>query len=220
MRGQQPVKIFLAIFAIFCVIASVIMIKLTRGGVSIRSAPIIAPSPQGDQFKNIASSIVNRLFPDFQMSSYLVIGRPADLTMAPQIINDLKVGFESQFQKTVTFLLDDGNLSAETIGKCPQPCWILTSEKEANELSEPKKIPQILNQMEGVRHFHLTFIPFSTVPDPSDECVAEKRLSLDCLIPLSIHEVRKKFKDPETSYFFMRKYQDRDYFLFIQTGRL
>lgn len=213
-------KTFFAIFAIFCAIATFVMVKVTRDGVSIRSAPIISPSPQGEARKNIAVAVITRLFPDFQNSSYVVIGSPSDLSMAPQIINDLKVGYEAQFKKPVTLLTDDGQLNLEKIAQCAIPCWILTSETQANELSEQNPLPQILNKLESVQHFNLTLIPFSNVPETTEECVAEKRLSLHCIIPLSIHQVRKKFKDPAIEYFFMRKYQDRDYFLFIQNGKL
>lgn len=212
-------KTFFILFGIFCVMASAIMIKLTHDGVSIRSAPIISPSPQGADYKNIAVSVVNRLFPDFQMSGYVVIGSPVQLKAGPIILNDLKINFEKQFQKTVTLLTDDGNLNSEKISACAQPCWILTSEVSANELSVENKIPQILDQMGSSKHFHITLVPYQSVPVPSAECVAEQRLSLNCLIPLSIHSVRKKFKDSSVAYFFMRKYQDRDYFLFIQTGQ-
>lgn len=213
-------KTFFVLLGISCVVASAVLIMLTRDGIAIRSAPIIAPSPQGEEYKNVAKSIVNRLFPDFQMSNYVVIGSPADLQMGPKIINELKIRFEEQFKKNVTLLSDDGNLTPESIAKCQQPCWILTSEIHSNELSVQNKLPQILDKMENTNHFHITFIPFSSVPTPSDACIAEKRLSLQCLIPLSIHEVSKKFKDPAISYFFMRKYQDRDYFLFLQKGEL
>lgn len=209
-------KAFFILFGVFCIVASAILVMLTQGGVSVRSAPIISPSPQGDEYQNVAKSVVNRLFPDFQMSDYVVIGSPLDLKMGPQIINEIKMGFEEQFKKSVTLLADEGSLTAESIAKCAKPCWILTSEAKAHELSEDNKIPQILNKLENVNHFQITLIPFSGVPDPSQKCVEEKRLSLSCLIPLSIHEVRKKLKDPKISYFFMRKYQDRDYFLFIQ----
>jgi hypothetical protein len=214
------VKTFFVLLAISCVLASAVLIKLTREGISIRSAPIIAPSPQGARYSNIAKSLLNRLFPDFQMSNYLVIGRSTGLEMAEPIISDLKTKFEEQFQKTVTLLADDGNLSADAIAKCAQPCWILTSETEANELSGAQKIPLILNSMENTNHFHITLIPFFNVPEPTQNCIDEKRLTLGCLVPLSIHEVSKKFKDKNTSYFFMRKYKDRDYFLFLQTGQL
>lgn len=212
-------KIFLVIFGIFCVVASAILVKLTHDGVSIRSAPIISPSPQGAELKNVAPSVMNRLFPDFQMSSYVVIGLPADLKAGPQIVSDLKLDYEKQFNRVVNLLSDDGELTREKISQCQMPCWILTSETKANELTEENKIPKTLDQMGGPKHFHLTLIPFQDVPEPSQDCIAEKRLSLKCLIPLSIHEVRKKFKDPSIAYFFMRKYQDRDYFLFIQTGK-
>lgn len=211
-------KIFFTIFGIFCVVASVIMIKLARDGTSIRSAPIISPSPQGVELKNVAASVVNRLFPDFQTSTHVLIGYPADLKAGPQIVNDLKMHFEKQFKQSVTMILDDGKLTTERLSQCPIPCWILTSETNANELSEDVKIPKLLDQAEIAKHFHLTLIPYQGVPEPSENCIAEQRLSLTCLIPLSIHEVRKKFKDPKIDYFFMRKYQDRDYFLFLQTA--
>ena len=210
-------KIIFVIFGIFCLVASVIMVNLTRGGVSIRSAPIIAPSPQGAEYKNVAVAVVTRLFPDFQTAGYVVIGSAPDLKMGPQIINDLKLAFEAQFKQNVRLIADDANLTLDALAKCEKPCWILTSETQANELSADNRIPKMLDKLESVNHFHLTLIPFSNVPNPSAACIAEKRLSLPCLTELSIHEVSKKFKDPTMSYFFMRKYQDRDYFLFIQT---
>lgn len=196
--------------------ASVILIKITRDGASLRSAPIIGPSPQGVDYKNVGPAVLTRLFPDFQLSNYVLIGSPTNLTIGPQIINDIKMGYEKQFHTKVSLLSDHDNLSADEIRQCQTPCWILTSETQANEMSENNKIPQMLRKIENANHFHLTLIPFSRVQEPSEECVAELRLSLKCLISLSIHQVRKKFKDPAISYFFMRKYQDRDYFLFIQ----
>lgn len=213
-------KKIIIFFVVFCVVASVIMVKLTRGGVSIRSAPIIGASPQGTEYKNIAPAVLNRLFPDFQMANYVVIGSAANLKMGPQIINDLKIRYEEQFKKTVTLIFDDQKMTEESILNCVQPCWILTSETQAHELSVENKIPQILKKHENIKHFHMTLIPFSKVVEPTQECIAEKRLDLECLIQLSIHEVSKKFKDRTVSYFFMRKYQDRDYFLFIQDGQL
>lgn len=214
---KVKMKIFFTLFGLFCVMASVIMIKLTRDGVSIRSAPIISPSPQGAEYKNVAVSVVNRLFPDFQTAKYVLIGFPADLKAANQIVNDLKLDYEKNFRQIVTMLSDDGKLSAEQLTNCQRPCWILTSETRANELAPENDIPPKLTQITQNKHFHVTLIPFQNIPENSEACIAEKRLSLACLIPLSIHEVRKKFKDPNEMYFFMRKYQDRDYFLFIQT---
>lgn len=213
-------KKFFVLLAISCLFAAAVLIKLTREGVSIRSAPIIAPSPQGVGSSNVAKSLVKRLFPDFQMAQYVVLGRASGFDMGTQIIKDLKIKYEEEFRKTVTLLIDNGNLDAEAIAKCLQPCWILTSETQANELAEPQRIPMILNSMTKISHFHITFIPFSNIPSPPQDCIDKKRLTLSCLISLSIHEVSKKFKNPAVSYFFMRKYQDRDYFLFLQTGSL
>lgn len=208
------------LFGIFFIIASAVMIHLTRGGISVRSAPIIAPSPQGEGYKNIAPAIVMRLYPDFQNANYVLFGFSSEMKAANQVINDMKLEFEKTFKKSVSVLMDDGSLSVEKLNQCNKPCWILTSENQAHELSTENKIPALLNQVTGGNHFHMTLIPFDKIPDPSDECVAEKRLSLPCLISLSLHEVRKKFKDKDASYFLMRKYLDRDYFLLIQSGPL
>lgn len=210
-------KVFGILFGLFFVMASAIMINLTRGGVSIRSAPIISPSPQGFELKNVATSVVLRLFPDFQTANFVVIGYPADLKAATQIVNDLKLDYEKNFRQSVSMLVDDGKLTSEQLFQCHQPCWILTAETKANELTEENKIPKMLSEVPNFKHFHLTLIPFLEISEPTAECIAEQRLGLNCLIQLSIHQVRKKMKDPNESYFFMRKYQDRDYFLFIQT---
>jgi hypothetical protein len=59
-------------------------------------------------------------------------------------------------------------------------------------------------------------VPFYNNELVPDLCENQKRLTIDCLIPLSVRDVKKKIKDPTQLYFFLRKYNDRDYFLFVQ----
>ncbi len=208
-------KTIISIVMIFFVLIAIVLIHLTRDGVSLRTAPIIGASHQDSDYKNVARSVINRLFPDFQTATHVVIGYLPNSGESVQVIELMKADYKKTFNKDISMLADNGQLTAENLKQCPVPCWITTEQKNANELAGAP-LSQFLDQQPGVQHFHITIMPFREITEPSTECLSEKRLTFDCLVPISIYEARKKMKKPELMYFFMRKYQERDYFLFIQ----
>jgi hypothetical protein len=62
----------------------------------------------------------------------------------------------------------------------------------------------------------LTVMPFNGDEMVSDFCDQQKRQTLECITPVSVREIHRKMKDPKQLYFFLRKYNERDFFLFVQ----
>lgn len=200
-----------------CFVAiSAVMIYLVVNGISLRSAPIIRPSIMTPDQRNVAEAVVQRLFPDFQNASFTVIGLRPEVTDSQRLLTMLKEEYEKLFKTPVNILPDAEAASAEDFKKCAMPCWILTTQDKSNELSPHPMVEKFLSEDPSRVHFNLTLIPFTPDVVVTDACLQEKRLTLDCLVPLSIHEAKRKMTDPKARYFFVRKYNEKDYFLFTQ----
>lgn len=200
--------------------ASVIMIGvlifLVQNGISLRSAPIIRPSLMTSDQTNVAHSIVLRLFPDFQTSDYVVIGLDPQSAKTMTLVQLLKNEYEQVFKKTVSFLSDSPTLTTEEFSKCSPPCWFLTTQDKANELTQKLPLARFHHKESERSSFNLTLLQFQRDLEVPPPCVEEKRLSFECLIPLSVHEARRRMTDPSGRYFFVRKYNERDYFIFME----
>ncbi len=212
-------KKLIALLTFCSVVISGVLIYLVLNGISLRSAPIIKPSIMTSDQKNVAEAVILRLFPDLQGAEYVVIGLRAELTESQQLLNLLKSEYEKQFGREISILPDAAAVTQLEFQSCRTPCWILTTQDKSNELTENPLLSQWLPAGSQRPYFNLTLIPFSSDAVVTDFCIEEKRLTLDCLIPLSIHEAKRKMKDPLQRYFFVRKYNERDYFLFTQEPR-
>ncbi|MGZ3769053.1 MAG: hypothetical protein ACXVCP_00125 [Bdellovibrio sp.] len=214
-------KIINTVLVISLALITAALIYIIKAGVSIRTAPIIKPSPVGLNLENIPKGVFLRLFPDFQQAYYTIWGLPKGNPEPKKVLDTLKAFYEKDF-KTKVHILESENITdnssasaAETLKNCPQPCWIVQSEKNANELIQNSWIEKNI-KVQGKEYFTLTWINFSRNPDVPDHCLKEKRLDLECLKVISIVEVQKNMRDPKERYFFVRKYMDRDYFLFVE----
>lgn len=198
------------------VVISGVLVYLAIDGISLRSAPIIRPSVMKPDQQNVAEAVVQRLFPDFQNAAFVVIGLRPEIIESQQLLTLLKENYEKLFKKTVSILPDAEAASVEGFQDCAAPCWILTTQNKANELSPHPLVEKFLQEDPSKVYFNLTLIPFTPDVVVTETCIQEKRLTLDCLIPLSIHEAKRKMRDAKARYFFVRKYNEHDYFLFTQ----
>lgn len=211
-------KKLIALLGVCFVVISAVLIYLVLNGISLRSAPIIRPSVMTPDQRNVAEAVVQRLFPDFQNASFTVMGLRPEVTESQRMLTMLKEEYEKVFHRPVSILPDAEAADSEDFKKCAAPCWILTTQDKSNELSPHPMVEKFLRDDPSREYFNLTLIPFTPEATVTDACIQEKRLTLDCLIPLSIHEAKRKMKDPKALYFFVRKYNDKDYFLFTQQG--
>ncbi len=194
------------------ILISACMIYLTRSGVSIRSAALIRPSIISAEGHNMANGLVIRMAQDFKNTHYVLWGIASDSNLFDQA----QAEFEKLFPGLrITRLQLSQQTTPEEIRACPAPCWIVTEPTMAHELAGQTTLSH-RNEIAEKSYFNLSVINFSKAEPVTAECDAQKRLDYDCLKTLSIREAQRKMKNPDAHYFFLRKYLDKDYFLFIQ----
>jgi hypothetical protein len=208
-------KIYL-IFGIVFAIITACMIYLVKSGVGLRSAPLIRPTVMSPDHSNIAAHVVLRLFPELQEAHYIVWGVLPQTEDSQMLLTNFLKEYEKTFHMPARIILDAESVDTNEILNCAKPCWLLVNKDKANELSSndfiEKKI-QPLNQS----YINITVVPFDNTEVVPEKCDSEKRVTADCITPLSVREVQKYLKKaPEQLHFFMRKYNEKDYFLFIQ----
>lgn len=208
-------KRVILLFTLAFVLIGVIMLTLVKSGVSLRAAPYIRPSVINSDFTSVAEAVFRRLFPDLQMADVIVFGIPTNNQEASKVVHLFRKRFETEFNKTVTILYKPrSELTEEDIFRCKKPCWVFTGALEAHQIipNSPKH-PFIPIDTE---YFTLTWLSFHRHVELSKFCEEEKRLDLQCIVPVSVKDVERKFRSKTDRYFFMRKYLEQDFFLFIE----
>jgi hypothetical protein len=231
--------VFFISFA-FVVIAGV-MLYLVKVGVSLRPAEYIKPSVMTDGIATVARDVSLRIFPELQSDDYLVWGLPDESALggapsaaeARQLVELLKNEEERVRAKKITVMADAGRVSDGNAGpdlqNCAVPCWILRPQDQAHELAPNSFIAgrlRPLAEKNSQHYFTMTVIPFQFGQAVPDECWGEKRLDFRCIQLVSIQAAEKKLpkdrvplsmKPPQhPRHFFMNKYNEHDFFLFIE----
>lgn len=208
-----------AILGAALVIISACMVYLVVNGVSLRSEPIIKPSPVDPKYQNITYGIIHRMFPHFQKSDYVVWGVQPHLSAEEETIFELLQNeYTTQFgTKPYTLPWTDKTTAAE-LKNCTKPCWITIEKEKANSL-QPNEALKSIQATLGENYFSMTFLAFERNQPVPQVCEAEQRLDFLCILPVAVREVRKYFKQSETRYFFTRAYNEIDYFLFIEKSK-
>lgn len=207
-------KLF-AILGLVAIIITVCMIYLVRKGVSLRSEPLIRPTVISADQRNIASHTVLRIFPELQNVDYILWG------VLPESPDNqlLMTHFVEEYYKKLLappHVIQNGlEASAEEFEKCARPCWIKMPHNGANELTPNAFVTEKIKPLN--RHYiTVTVMPFTGDEVVPEYCDQQKRVTLECITPVSVREIHRKMKDPKQLYFFLRKYNDRDFFLFVQ----
>lgn len=197
------------VIIIFC------MLYLVRTGVSLRTEPLIKPTEISHDHRNIAEHLMLRLFPELQGNHYILWGVLPETQESQRVLSFALEEYQKMFKVPVHVIRDGVNATDEELRACQKPCWVLFPTEQANELTPNELIEKKFHAL-NLPYITLTWVSFDNTEKVTDECEAQQRLHLDCLIPVSIREVQKKIKDPRKLHFFLRKYNDRDYFLFVQ----
>lgn len=208
-------KAIFSILAICFVLITATIVYVIRSGVSIRTAPIIKPSVISPDFRNVPQGIFLRLFPDFQQADFVLWGIPEDSAEAQNTLSQLQKKIETEMGISISILRKGPTTTQQDIKNCHHPCWVFLPEDSAHELTTNTWINENLRPS-GSTYFTITWVQFNRTSTVPENCRTEKRLDLDCLKRVSVLEVSRKIKAPDRRYFFMRKYLDRDYFLFIE----
>lgn len=208
-------KNIVAILAVCFALITWTIFHLINAGVSIRTAPIIKPSVVGSNFHNVPQGVFLRLFPDFQQSDYILWGASQSSSEFKIVLHELQKRYEQQFKTPVHIFKVDPDSNKNRLADCTKPCWVLLPPTHAHELVRNGWIEdnRLILKKNYVTITWISFIRQNTVPPA---CIEEKRLDFECLKSVSIQEVKKKLIERDQRYFFMRKYKDQDYFLFIE----
>lgn len=207
-------KITILLSLAFLIIAAV-MIYLVKTGVSLRTAPYIRPSLVSADFLNVPDSVFTRIFPELQSAHYIIWGLPEMSDEAVVFVKEFTRRYEEQFKAKVNMLADPLQVSKDDVEKCEKPCWIFLPQDRAHQLALNEWIEQNVWHLKR-NYITMTWMDFVRNPEVPTHCVEEKRLDFECLPLVAIKDVERKFREPNKRYFFMRKYQDQDFFLFVE----
>jgi hypothetical protein len=197
-------------------IITICMILLVFKGVSLRSEPIIKPSPVDAKYENITYGVIRRMFPSFQKTDYVVWGiNPSVSSEEETIFELLQNEHLAQFSARPQILRWTKQTSTEEIKKCLKPCWIEIQKESASSLKSNDSLKSIQAVL-GSNYFSITFLEFERGMPVPQICETEQRLDFNCILPVAVREVSKYFKKADTRYFFTRAYNEIDYFLFIE----
>ncbi len=197
-------------------IITVCMILLVFKGVSLRSEPIIKPSPVDAKYENITYGVIRRMFPHFQKTDYVVWGiNPSASSEEETIFELLQNEHAAQFGARPNVLRWNQQTTADEIKKCLKPCWIEIEKEKASQLTKNESLKSIQTVL-GSNYFSITFLEFERGMPVPQVCEIEQRLDFSCILPVAVREVRKYLKQADTRYFFTRAYNEIDYFLFIE----
>ena len=200
-------------------IASVIimgcMLYLAQKGVVLKTEPLIKPAAIDAQFKSVSFGVIHRLFPNFQTAKYVIWGIGPATADESNILGLLQAEHFQKLGKLPTILQIDDSTKMEDLQNCAMPCWLLVEKDKASELPMNPRLSAI-RQALGENYISITILEFERDMPVPEICETEKRLEFDCILPTSVREVRRRFKDDAIRYFFMRRYNDKDHFLFLQ----
>lgn len=198
-------------FGICTLVIGAVIFNLVTNGVALRSAGVIKPTLIGLDDRLIAKSLALRLFPDFQTYKNVVWVPEAGLENRVDEIASLT---RLKLKEEQTKLFPEIVSVTETDLTKPSPAtdtyywWLFP----ANWEPKLNLFKQSLTDEEFIVIFISAFDRNHAVPT---QCENIKLLTHECLRDAAVREVHKKLKSPEP-YFFMRRYQTNEFYLFIE----
>lgn len=194
------------IFGIVFLIISLAMVAILKRGVTLKLQPLIKPTKLEVNLEPMARHLFLRMFPDFQQAEYVVWNFESETKETELFYSQVSSRFESEMKK-INFLDPNSSLLEE----CAAPCWVTATS--ASQLTELKK------QLEGTdkKWIVIHWKTYHAVEDVSEVCLNQKVLSEDCIRPVAVNDVKKRLEDPNVRYFFLKKYLDRDFYLFVKS---
>jgi hypothetical protein len=194
------------IFGIVFLIISLAMVAIVKRGVTLKLQPLIKPTQMEINLEPMARHLFLRLFPDFQQAEYVIWNFESETKDTKLFYSQISSRFESEMKKINFF---DPNSSL--LEDCLAPCWMTSTS--LSQLTELKQKFAGTDKKWIVIHWK----SYHAVEDVSEVCLNQKVLSEDCIRPVAVNDVKKRLKDPKARYFFLKKYLDRDFYLFVKS---
>lgn len=179
--------------------------SLLNTGISLRVATLIKPS-EVSSTKQVVQALAIRLFPELQTKKWLIYSFDKDSPRARELL----VEFLSEVKKTPA-----GEYQVRVAGEeCQQHCLFLDETSQSNEAVKKNFTAKLEAEQSDV--FRLKVSEFSLEEKYIEECESMQRLDEKCIRSISIRDARRKMKKPEQKYFFLKKYNHNQYYLFLQ----
>lgn len=187
-----------------------VMSSLVNRGISLRVATLIKPS-EFYSTKQVAAALAARLFPELQSKKWLIYS-----------IKENSENNQSTIAREVFV-----ELLKETQNSPVGEYKVRVAEEECDKhcvfLDETLQTEKIFNELFAKRLdeeksdvFRLSVSQFSPNEEFPAECENMQRLNEKCIRAISIRDSLRKMKDPSKKYFFLKKYNHNQYYLFIQ----
>ncbi len=187
-----------------------VMISLVTRGISLRVATLIKPS-EFYSSKQVAVALVARLFPELQSKKWLVysIKENSD-TNQSATAREILVELLKETQKSPV-----GEYQVR-VGEeeCEKHCVFLDETAQTEKIYKEFFAKQLAEENSNV--FRLSVSQFSPNEPYPKECESMQRLDEKCIRAISIRDSLRKMKDPAKKYFFLKKYNHNQYYLYIQ----
>lgn len=198
---------FVIMMALITIVGAV-MISLLNSGISLRVATLIKPSDFVST-KQVAQAVVVRLFPDLQSKKWMIY------EMSPASPMDTEL-FQNISQEIKNTPVGDYELKT-SLDDCGKHCAFVIHNSEHKEMYTQKFFaPLDSPQSIEPEHFRLVVQHFDRTESFIEECETMQRLDEKCIRSLSIRDARRKMKDVTKKYFFLKKYNHNDFFLFLE----
>lgn len=188
--------------AAFLIIAGV-MISLVRTGGALKPAGLIKPAEIGADPTLIGRQIAIRLYPDFRENQYVIWRLESGAEALAEVPRTVAANFQVQTKPSLLDLRGDGQDTCAT-----ENCWYIF----AMDSALPDSIVERTKVAPTAEVFVQYFDRDEIVPEA---CENEKIVSLKCIGPISVREVRRKIKT-SAPHFFMQRYQQSQFYLFIE----
>jgi hypothetical protein len=197
-------KIRVLLIVMILIITGCMLYLLSRG-ISLRTATLIKPSEM-NSLKQVAQALTVRLYPELQSKSWLIYKASPESSRARELLVNFLVDI-----KTTPLTNYEIKTSAED---CMSHCLFINETEQSNEIYK-KAFAEKLT-MERSQIFRLNVIEFDRTENFIEECDSMQRLDEKCIRSLAIRDSLRKMKDPTKKYFFLKKYNHNDYYIFLE----
>lgn len=208
MIPYQTMKWVLSGLGAFCLVVVAVLLVLTKQGVMIRPQPLIKPTLLQADFVPAGEHVFLRLFPDLRDVRIILLRWAPDTADQQFFLADFKKNFEFQLKRELRIQFKAPN--PQDLRSCESACLFVLPE-----INVESELQKSLNESQA-KWISIRMFEFDEIPESPDHCLKERKLTEDCLFYVVLNLVRKKVAAMEGKLFFLYKYLDQDFYLFVR----
>jgi hypothetical protein len=192
----------------FCLVVAAVLLVLAKKGVMIRPQPLIKPTLIQSDFTPVGEHVFLRLFPELHDVQVILLRWDSDVLERERFLQDFAKSFKSQLHGDFQIFLKEP--SVDDVSTCLRTCLFILAPSASRADVERVMIES------GRRWISIKALEFAEVPETPENCLHQQMLSEDCLSPVALNLTKKKLSKTSERVFFLYKYLDHDFFLFLR----